>query len=88
MLLPELVGTALLSQTDYDYLFICHKCLKFTTQHLCLSFELGNDRKKHFYRFEQRVNPSEGAEGNLPLKEKESGKEHRQSRKTVFAMED
>jgi hypothetical protein len=38
--LPELIGTALLSQTDYDYLHICENYIKFNKQYLCFSFEL------------------------------------------------
>ena len=41
LILPQLVGTALLSQTDYDYFYIIQNCIKFTSQFICISFELG-----------------------------------------------
>ena len=53
--LPELIGTALLSQLDYDYSFIFNNCVKFTHQFICLSFDLGQEKKKHFYRFEKKT---------------------------------
>jgi hypothetical protein len=83
--LPEEVGTALLTQTDYDYLFLCHHCLRFTPQHLCLTFELGPQKKKHFYRFETQPYPVQHHASSL----QQTGAEQPPGpyRKTEFARE-
>jgi hypothetical protein len=51
--LAEDIGTAMLTENDYDYEYISNNFIKFTHQALCLSFEiqLGSERKKHFYKF-------------------------------------
>ena len=51
--LTEDIGTAMLTENDYDYEYISNNFIKFTHQALCLSFEiqLGSERKKHFYKF-------------------------------------
>ena len=56
--LTEDIGTAMLTENDYDYEYISNNFIKFTHQALCLSFEIqiGSERKKHFYKFEKKNN--------------------------------
>lgn len=79
--LAEDIGTALLSQHDYDYEFIANKCIKFTHDSLCLSFEL--NQKKHFYKFAKKTNKGE----NTPPPAHHEPPLSPPVRKTVFAIE-
>jgi hypothetical protein len=84
--LAEEVGTAMLSENDYDYEFIVSKFIKFTHQTLCLSFELQAEKKKHFYKFLKRAartdqdppSPTNGQPSSLP--------QSPPARKTIFAL--
>jgi hypothetical protein len=78
----------MLSESDYDYEYIANHYIKFTHQALCLSFELNNEKKKCFYKFEKKKGDNES---ESPPKTNESettfNSKARIYRKTVFALE-
>lgn len=65
--LAEDIGTSMLTENDYDYVFIYEKFIKVTHQYVCLSFEVKNpEKKRHYYRFEKKVSPAVGEEEDGP----------------------